>query len=328
MTDRSHAPDDKLLSDEVSHATEMSLGRSSPSRGKGGAGWFVRQLREPLLHFLLLAACILAVDWLISEPAATEIPDSIVVTQQRIDSLIQTFTRTWQRPPSAEELRGLVNNFVKEEVLYREALKMGLDRDDTLIRRRMRQKLEFLAEEFADAVEPTDEELQQFLNQHSDSYRTEGQFTFRQVFLSPDRRGPSLAADAASLLRQLQAGEEGTPPEELGDPTLLPHECTDLRESQVRNQFGEGFAAELTTLEVGKWSGPVDSAYGRHLVLLINVTPGRAADLTDARDQVRRDWVAARRAESQQQFFERLLKNYQITIEPVEVTDQASNPPQ
>ena len=115
-------------------------------------------------------------------------------------------------------------------------------------------------------------------------------------------------------------------PEELGDPTLLPHKCDELRESQVRNQFGEGFAAQLTTLEVGQWNGPIDSAYGCHLVLVIKATPGRKAELADVHEQVRREWLAARRAESKRQFSERLLENYQITIEPMEITAPSDGP--
>jgi hypothetical protein len=285
-------------------------------------------LREPLFHFLILAAGVFAVNRLMSEPVANQSPDSIVVTQKRIDNLIQTFTRTWQRPPTPEELRGLVNDFVKEEVYYREALKMQLDRDDTLIRRRMRQKLEFLAEDFADATEPTDEELQQYLDAHPDSYRIDDRFTFRQVYLNPDRRGESLASDAKLLLEQLQDAGKDVDPSQVGDPTLLPFECVDLKEYQVSNQFGPSFAAQLAQLETGRWSGPVDSAYGQHLVRLLEVIPGGEPDLGDVRPQVRRDWVAARRAESKEQFFERLLEKYEVTIEPVEGLDGGKEAPQ
>ncbi len=250
---------------------------------KTNATWIRRILQEPLLHFLVLAVGLFAAYHLWSDSVASESPDSIVVTEQRINSLAQMFQRTWQRPPTPEELNGLIEDYVKEEVFYREALRMGLDRDDTIIRRRMRQKLEFLAEDFADASEPTEQDLQEFLDDHPDSFRIEDQFTFRQVFLSPERRGESLTADAEVLLQQLRNPDTEVEPSEHGDPTLLPDECDGLRESEVNSQFGSEFTEQLAALDEGQWSGPVKSAFGYHLVFVRERVPGRQAELADVR---------------------------------------------
>ena len=288
------------------------------------ASWAGRICKEPLLHFLLLASGLFAIDRWMSGPDAQRDPDVIVVTEARIDSMIQTFVRTWQRPPTAEEVRGLVDDFVKEEVFYREALKMGLDRDDTLIRRRMRQKLEFLAEDFADSTEPSEEQLQALLDANADAYRIDSQFSFRQVYLSPDRRGESIDEDAAELLAQLRAASTTVDVSELGDPTLLPFQCDSLNERQIRNQFGAAFASQLSRLELNRWSDPVDSVYGKHLVQVLEILPGSIPELEDVRRQVRRDWLASRRTESKQQFFEQLLTKYEVRMEPLATSVEES----
>ena len=141
--------------------------------------------------------------------------------------MILIFQRTWQRPPTRQELDGIVKEYVKEEVLYREALAMGLDRDDTLVRRRLRQKLEFVAEDMADAVDPTDAELQQYLDEHPESFRVERRASFYQVYLSRDRRGDSLNADSMKMLAKLRSGEGWSgPPPRNGTPESWPSDAT------------------------------------------------------------------------------------------------------
>lgn len=277
----------------------------------GGHRWW----KEPLLHFLILAVGLFAVQRFLSPQPDAGQPDEIVVSQQRINSLILTFHRTWQRPPTPDELDGLIDDYIKEEVFYREALKMGLDRDDTLIRRRMRQKLEFLAEDFADAVQPTDEQLQEYLDSHPASFRIESVTSFHQVFLNPRERGETLAADVEAMLDRLQSGGEDVDPTQLGDPILLPFENPPMRAQQIANQFGQEFAQQLGDIPLGVWDGPIRSAYGAHLILVNDRTPGRAPQLDEVRAAVQRDWFADRRAESKQQFFDSLIEKYLVRIE-------------
>ena len=280
--------------------------------------------KEPLLHFLILAAGLFAVQRFWSPAPDDPQPGEIVVTQQRIDSLALAFLRTWQRPPTQPELDGLINDYITEEVFYREALKMGLDRDDTLIRRRMRQKLEVLAEDFADAIQPTDQQLQEYLDTHPDSFRTDGRTTFRQIFLSPQRRGNSLAADAEKLLQQLRSEETAADPETLGDPFLLPFRNDDMRETQTANEYGREFAEQLQEAQTGQWTGPITSAYGSHLAFVRERTPGSMPQLAEVREQVQRDWYAARRAESKEEFSEALLQKYNVTIQHPQPADTES----
>ena len=162
----------------------------------------MKLLREPLVHFLLLGAALFGVFALVGDRGSAR-PSHIVITPGHLEHLLVSFTRTWQRPPTAQELAGLIDDAIREEVWYREAVALGLDRDDTIVRRRLRQKLEFLTEETAERAAPSDEELQTFLQQHLDAFRVEPRLAFRHVYLRRDRRGDAANAEAQHLLTQL-----------------------------------------------------------------------------------------------------------------------------
>src|SRR5690349_15357207 len=205
-------------------------------------------LREPLLHFLLLGAAIFGGYSLLSS-ARTARPGSIVVTEGRIEALVAAFSRTWQRPPTASEREGLIRDYIREEVYVREAIALGLDQDDIVIRRRLRQKLEFVSEGLTPEAEPTDGQLRAYLTAHPDAFRGEPRYTFRQVFLNPERRGDQLPREAARLLARLRRAV--TDPETLGDPSLLERHIEAMPESQVAAQFGDQFAAAVGRLPLG-----------------------------------------------------------------------------
>jgi hypothetical protein len=151
----------------------------------------MRIIREPLFHFLVLGAAIFAVHGLITRHQ-TDKPGEIVVTQAAVENLITGFTRTWQRPPTADELQALVRDYIREEGAYREALALGLDRDDMIVRRRLRQKLEFVSDGLATRTEPSDAELQSFLQAHKESFQTEPLFSFQQIYFNPQLHGENL----------------------------------------------------------------------------------------------------------------------------------------
>ena len=276
----------------------------------------MRLLKEPLFHFLLLGAAIFGGHRLVAGGRATA-PDEIVVTQGRIDALAAAFTRTWQRPPTASERDGLIRDYIREEVYAREAIALGLDKDDVVIRRRLRQKLEFVSEDVLAPPEPTDDQLRAYLTSYPDAFRVEARFTFRHIFLNGERRGEELARDAARLLAQL--GLPGTDPDTLGDPFLLDRRFDAVPAGLVAAQFGEQFAATLAELPTGQWVGPVASAYGTHLVFVAQRTGGRVLALEEVGDAVRREWVNAQRAESSERFYQGLLKSYSVTIEGVQL---------
>lgn len=271
-----------------------------------------RFLREPLLHFVLLGGALFALHAMRSEPG--ERANRIVIGAAQVEHLAAGFARTWMRPPRPEELDGLIQEYVREEVASREALELGLDRDDTIVRRRLRQKLEFVTESLAALVEPTDAELQAFVGDHPEKFRLEARTSFEQLFVSTERRGSAAEADARALLAELASGGGGAS-DELGDPTLLPGVLELASASEIDRLFGDGFARALEATEPGRWAGPFPSAYGLHLVLVREREPGRLPALAEARDAVRSEWLAAKRGQALEEFYASLLERYEVVLE-------------
>ena len=276
-----------------------------------------RLAREPLVHFLLLGALIFGAFKIIS--GATVEPGKILITQGRIESLETAFGRTWRRPPTASELEGLLRDYVREEVFAREAIALGLDKEDTIIRRRLRQKLEFVSEDVAAHAEPTDEQLRAYLKAHPEAFRGDRRFTFSQVYLDPQRRGANLGSDAAQILAQLRRSGSKAAIEALGDSLMLEHEFKSLSASEAVKQFGEKFAAKLGEIQAGQWQGPIESGFGVHLVFMNERTDGSLPALEQVRAEVSREWSNARRMEANEKFYQILRQRYVVTIERPEV---------
>lgn len=279
-----------------------------------------RLLKEPLLHFLLLGGLLFVLYSVLQEPGRRGESGEIVVTRGQIEHLAAGFAKTWQRPPTPEEMVGLVRDRVREEVYYREAIAMGLDKDDTVIRRRLRQKMEFVSDDIAAQTEPSDADLNAYLQAHGEAFRVEPRFTFKQVYLSREKHGADLVADAAQLLVQLNQVGGKVDAAALGDSFVLEHEYAALPAGEVAKLFGERFAAKLGELVPGRWHGPVESGYGMHLVLVSERTRGGVAALAEVRDSVRREWSNARRLEANEKFYQQLLKRYTVTVEGLEPT--------
>jgi len=272
-------------------------------------------LREPLLHFLLLGAGLfLAHQSLSGRDGAVE-PDRIVVGPGRIEQMAGTFARTWLRPPSEQELADLVRDDVREEVYYREALALGLDRDDLVIRRRMRQKLEFLTADVAALVEPTDAQLEAYLLAHADTFRMPALVDLRHVYLSPQRHQERLAEEAARLLAQLNTAGSEADPRELGDQFLLEREFSAVPVTELGKQFGDGFAERVNELTPGRWQGPIESGFGVHLVIVDGRTEGRLPELVDVRDSLRTEWANRERRAANDRYYSALLEKYMVTVE-------------
>lgn len=283
-----------------------------------------RWLKEPLLHFLLLGALVFVVHQRVAEQGGA--PDEIVISRGQQENLLNTFGRTWQRPPTAEEFQGLLEDHVREEIAYREAQAMGLDRDDIVIRRRLRQKLELLAEDVVSLAAPTERDLQAYLAANPEDFMIEPRLTLRQVYFSRDRRGAAAEQDAQQLLQRIDSDGPQGDFEQFGDPLPLPARIEDLRESEVARLFGTAFTEGLQGLEVGRWAGPVESGFGLHLVFIEHREAGRAALLEDVRDAVQREWLSQRRRAAVDGLYERLGGNYRIEIEPLDVAERSGSP--
>jgi len=279
-----------------------------------------RLLREPLVHFLLLGAGLFILFSIVGD--SDEVPTgSIVVSAGQVAQLKEAFARTWQRPPTEEELDGVIENHIREEVYYREALAMGLDRDDTIVRRRLRQKLEFFTEELVAAVDPTEEQLANYLDEHADAFRIPSRVSFQQIYFNRDRRGEQATRDAESLLARLNEASSHVEPTAFGDSLMLPGEYDLIPEPEVARLLGSEFAAALAGLPVGSWSGPVESGFGLHLVLIHERQPGSLPALAEVREAVEREWRNVRRKETAESFYAGLRERYEVDVERVEADD-------
>jgi hypothetical protein len=270
--------------------------------------------REPLVHFLVLGGLLFAwFEWKGggSGPGSTR----ITITPGLVEHLASGFARTWQRPPTDAELKGLVDDHVKEEIAVREAVGMGLDRDDTIIRRRLRQKMEFLVEDAVDAAPPTDLEVQAWIDQHPDRFRSEPRMGLRQVYVNVGRRGASATAEAQRLLARLRGAGPEANIDSLGDASLLPRELPLGPVSEVTRAFGAEFATRVDAIPPGQWIGPVESPYGLHLVLVTGRVASAPPAPADVRPLVERELMAERRRVQLQALYERLLARYTVTVE-------------
>lgn len=270
-------------------------------------------IREPLLHFLLGGAGLFLLFNYVSDPLARS-DDQIVVTSGQVEHFVSLFLKTRQRVPSDTELRGLIDDFVLEEILYREALAIGLDRDDTIIRRRLRQKIEFLLDDFT-TINPADADLQQLLDEEPDRFRRDARISFSQVFLKEES-----GDEANSTLAALQSGAPD--PVKLSESHLLSFRFDDATESAISAQFGDQFTATLFGLEAGDWTGPLESPFGLHLVLIEQITPGVVPALANIRSNVEREWLVDYQATAQRKIIDELTAKYTVTIEPYKAANE------
>ena len=267
-------------------------------------------LREPLLHFLLIGAGLFML-FEVSQEQIPDAPDRIVVSPGQLEQLQAQFKRTWMREPRQQELDGLIKGYVREEVLYREALALGLDRNDPQVRQRMRLKLEFLLEDLTAEEPPGDVLLNEFMQQNEERFLIQPRVSFQQLYLNPDKRA-DFDADAKRILKQLQ---QGAAVATLGDATLLPHELAQASQNEIRRSFGEAFAADVVKLPVGDWSGPIYSQLGVHLVRVSEHQAGYLPELAEVRHQVERDYLAQRRQQLKDKAYEKLREGYEVVIQ-------------
>ena len=272
-----------------------------------------RLLREPLLQFLALGAVLFWLHGLVGKRSA-DIPDKILVSAARIANLGDGFARTWRRPPSEQELQGLIEDYIRDEVFYREGRAAGLDRDDVIIRRRVRQKMEFLAEDMS-VPEPSDEQLAAYLASNPDRFRGKDQITFHQVFLSPTRRANTIESDSKQVGSVLARADGVVDATALGDPFLLGEEFRGVSPSQITSIFGEDFGEQIFAMETGRWQGPISSGFGQHFVFIRERASGSLPPLDAIRPAVSREWANARRLEVEQKLYASLRNRYEIVVE-------------
>lgn len=275
-----------------------------------------RALREPLLQFMAIALVLFVANQLIHGSVARPAGERVTISAGRVRQIAENYSLLAGRMPSRAELQALVDDFADEEIAYREAVVMGLDADDTIVRRRMRQKLEFLAEDATASEEPTDEQLGAWLTEHVADYRLPERVSFRHVMASSDVRGAQAEADAARFVAQLRAGAD---PTKLGDASMLPSALPLTTEQGVAALLGETFASSVFRHEGTGWFGPIASPLGAHVVLILSRQQAQDPLLADVRDKVRSDWIEARRRDQREQFQARLRQRYDVIVEWPEI---------
>lgn len=273
-------------------------------------------LKEPLFHFLVLGLLIYGgYAWLHADDAPDD-QQTIEVGAGELGWLQTSFEKRWKRAPTEAELDGLVKEYVRETVLYREALGMGLDQDDTIVRRRLAQKLEFLVQDLVDVKPPTEEELEAYFEEHAADYREPERITFTHVFVDPDRRGEETLDDADEILEALKKLEDpANGAKELGDPFMLQRYYPERTEAEISKLFGGEFAKHVAELSVRRWHGPVLSGYGVHLVYVHGKAKFPQPTLAEVHDRVAEDWATAKREELNAEYYTRLLQKYDVVIE-------------
>ncbi len=272
-------------------------------------------LKEPLVQFLLIGVLIYGA-YALFAPKEDSGDDIIFVTQGEIQWLEANWQKRWGRPPTPEEQQGLIDEHVREKVLYRTALDMGLDKEDVIVRRRMVQKIEFLTSDLIAPPDPIEGELEGFYANNQDSYRAPDAITITQVFFDPDKREDQTLDDAKAALGKLQKQGEpiGNDPS-VGDPFMLQQYYPERSEMELAKLFGTEFARSVFSLEAGQWHGPVLSGYGTHLVYVHALRQSPTPDFADISERVKEDWEAERLSELHEKYLEGLMSRYKVVIE-------------
>jgi len=285
----------------------------------------VKLLREPLVHFMFIGAVIYLLYGVFAEAVPEADDKTIVVTAGEIEWMQTAWQKRWNRPPTAAEFDGLIQQYIRETVLYREALTMGLNKHDQVIRRRLAQKLEFLAKDLVALIPPTDEELQTYFNEHQDRYQEPARYTFTQVFIDPDKRGDATLDDAEAIKATLIAkGDASYDAGALGDDFMLQTYYPEKDRIEIQKQFGSGFTESLVELSPGQWHGPVLSGYGVHLVYINSVIKPPPPDFATVRERVVQDWTTDKGEELNEKFYANLRDQYTVVIEEPDGKDRVA----
>jgi len=274
--------------------------------------------REPLVHFLLIGAALFVLYGLVSDDVP-ESDDRIEITDGTVARLTEGWVKTWQRPPTEAELRGLIDGHIREEVLVREAFALGLDADDVIIRRRLAQKMEFITEDLGRMAEPQDSDLQSFFDEHPEMFREPARLSFLLIYFNTDSREDA-ATDARRLLEALRSGQ-AVDPDSAGDRLMLDANYELATERDISRVFGTKLAAALFATDTSGWQGPFESGYGLHLAEISDRRATRLPEFSAVREDVRAAWLDAEQKRMEQAVFERLKSRYEI----VDLTDKGSS---
>lgn len=273
-----------------------------------------RALREPLLQFLLVGLALFG-GWQLLQPADARAPaDRIVITDDDLKQMTAVWVSQGRPMPTAQQLQGLIDIKVREEVLYREALALGLDKDDAIVKRQLARKMDFLAEDLSKLEEPKPDELHAYYEQNKPRFALPGRVSFRHVYFSPDRRGAQARADAQTALASLADQPIDAAAAARGDPFMFHAFYGDRSLDVVAKEFGPPFARALAGVAPGAWTGPVESGYGWHLVFVDAITPERVPQFDEIEAEVRTAWAEDKREQTRARLYETMRARYEVVL--------------
>ena len=281
-------------------------------------------LKEPLLHFLVIGALIFIVFSMVNTQEISVDEKKIVVSTGDIERQAAIWLKSRNRPPTEIELKGLVDSYIREEVYYREALALGLDQNDTVLRRRLMQKMEYLSEDIAELNPPDQAALNAYFLAHKEKYELPARVSFTHIYFNFDKHGRQIVEDAKSVLAEIQAATspDNVHAPDLGDQFMMQYTFTLETPFQVVRLFGQEFAKQLFQLETNSWKGPIESSYGLHLVRINEKVDARMPEPASVIDKVRTDWMSEQRQKTNKEIYERFKERYEIVVE--EMPDEFS----
>ncbi len=294
--------------------SDSSEEESQKTRSRRGFGFW----REPLIHFFVLGLVVFGLHGVLEKkPEAANDPFLVEVTSADIEWFRTMWTKRMGREPTVEELRGQVNQLIREQILSREAVSMGLDEGDMVVRRRLAQKMDFLFKDLSDITEPSDGELQAYLQEKRSTYEIPARVTFTHVYFNTDKRGEEGAArEVRAIIERLNAHEDvPMNASDLGDPFLLRSSYSNWALVGIRSEFGTQFAEKLGAQKPRTWQGPVASGYGLHAVYLHERTDAKLPNFSDLKEKIRMDWMTERQKAIARQAYEQLRERYRVLLE-------------
>jgi peptidyl-prolyl cis-trans isomerase C len=290
--------------------------------------WLKRLLREPLLHFIVLGVALFGVySWMQRGRGGVEPSKQIALTLDDLQIMETYFESQWHRQPTAAEFQAMVEDKVREEVLYREGLAQGLDKDDTIVKRRMAQKMQFLAEDVAAAHEPSPAELKAWFEKNRNKFALPSRISFRHLYFSPDKRGKNVREDAAKVLARIAGqSEDSRLAVSSGDSFMFQDYYGDRAPEAIAKEFGPPFAVAIEKLKPGSWQGPIESGYGWHLVFVDTVIPGRIPALEEIESDVKTAWLNEQKATAWQKAYTEMRTKYTVLLPAPPGRDALRNP--
>jgi peptidyl-prolyl cis-trans isomerase C len=318
------------LNEAPAIAEEQPLTENSESRPRSSTA-IKRWLREPLLHFLLIGMTLFGIyGYMHRGRGGVESSRQIVVSLDELRAMDMYFVSQWHRQPSPAEFQAMVEDKVREEVLYREGLAMGLDKDDTIVKRRMAQKMQFIAEDVGAAHEPSTAELKAWFGKNSNKFALPSRYSFRHIYFSPDRRGKNAQEDAARALTKIAGQPEDSKlASSLADPFMFQDYYGDRAPEALAKEFGPQFVVALEKLKPGSWQGPIESGYGWHVVFLDTIIPGRIPAFEEMEPDVKTAWLAEQKQLAWTTAYKEMRDKYTVLLPsaPEDKSVQTPTPP-